>query len=164
MLNKITSIQVKAGILLFIFSLNMIKGFACTLESVIGFIEHAYCSETTECNSHLTNDDNTSIYNTKNSGKQQNHTHADKEGLQLRSEDCDDDCCTDSVVMFNCLDKNVTQNINASLNGSFFIEIISNCLFFDIFNGPAITSFTYKLPHFHPPAPDIRVFIQSFLI
>ena len=160
MLKKVTSIQVKAGILLFVFSLNMMKGLACSLESVIGLSDHAHCTEATESGSCLANDGKIN----NNSHKQQNHSSSDKRDLQLKSEDPGDDCCTDSVVKFNCLDKSVTQNINASFCGLFLVGVISNFLFIDIFKGPAIAAYIYISPHFHPPAPDIRVFIRSFQI
>ena len=164
MLKKVTSIQVKAGILLFVFSLNMMKGLACSLESVIGLSDHAHCTEATESGSRLANDGKITFHRNNNSHKQQSHSGLDKRSLQLKSEGSDDDCCTDSVVKFNCLDKSVTQNINASFGGLFLVAVISNFLFIDIFKGPAIAAYIYISPHFHPPAPDIRVFIRSFQI
>ena len=164
MLKKIAPIQVKAGILLFIFSLNMMKGIACSLESVIGLSDHDHCSESTPDGSHLANDSKTTIHLNNKFHKQKSHSDTDKKGLQFKSEDSDNDCCTDSVVKFNCLDKSVTQNINASLDGLFFVALISNFLFIDIFKDSAIASYIYIPPPFHPPAPDIRVFIRSFQI
>ena len=142
----------------------MMKSIACSFKSFIGFSDHDNCTKATENDSHLTNDVKASPYKNSNSQKQQTHSSTGKMEFQVKSEDSEDDCCTDSIVKFNCLDKCVNQNANASLTGLLFVAVVSNFLFIDIFKGPAIDSYTFKLPYFHPPAPDIRVFIQSFQI
>ena len=146
-MNQRVVIKIKAALLLIVFSLNTIIGFACAMGADMGFNSKHH---------HDKKEATRTVVHVHANGKK--HQHSAKEGPEK------DGCCNDGVVRFQNLDKSLNQNIVTALNASFLTALISN--YFGIAVPESITVGTNRqiLQFFHPPPPDIRILIQSFQI
>jgi len=88
-----TSIQLKAALLLVIFGLNTVVGFACSIGIRMGFNTGHYHEEATEVHIHA-------------NGK--THYH-EKSGHKHSHKDTKDDCCNDKVLKISQTDKVIPQ-------------------------------------------------------
>lgn len=141
------SIKLHAAILLIVFSLNTIIGFACAMGIDMGF------------NSKHHHDDDEAMEITVRGNSYINHHEAGNH----HDEDAEKGgCCNDKVIKFQDLDKNIVQN--AIITAPEFVTILSNYFGIAIFKTPTIAPQKYIVPCFHPPPPDIRVLIRSFQI
>ncbi|MES1181783.1 MAG: hypothetical protein ABUL44_03220 [Flavobacterium sp.] len=148
-MNKTLSTQLKAAILLIIFSLNMFVGFACAVGVDMGFnTGHHHEQDATEGHIHTEG--------TKHQHKEAEHKHAHKGGK--------DDCCNDKVLKFSQADKAVPQAAKL-LGPVFFAAFISTYYIINIYYPSQVSASTkYYVRGHHPPIPDIRIVIQSFQI
>lgn len=145
-MKDIKSIQIKALVLLVVFSLNILVGFACAVGIDMGYnSQHHHDEKAVAKNS------------TQHHDEMINH-HDD-------SEDCPNNCCKDKVTKITQADKLVPESYKTELNPIFFATFISafyqsNILFLYLTN-KADKHFVRSTP---PTIPDIRIAIQSFLI
>lgn len=144
--NKLSSIQLKATILLIIFSLNIVTGFACAIGMDMKFNTGHHKEETTEVHVHTDG--------TKHHHENTPHKHKDSET----------NCCTDAVVKISQTDKAVPQAAKL-LSPLFFTTFVATYYNIYIACTSQVTAFhKYFLRGHHPPIPDIRIAIQSFQI
>lgn len=146
------SIKFKATLLLLVFSLNTVIGFACSIGIDMNFnTAHHHDAELTDNGSHHHDD---------NAGH-----HHDEADTNHHSEDAKDNCCKDKVVKIVQVDKSVPQSQNNIIHPVFLTAFVAS--FFDIdisFAFKAIPSVKYFVRSHHPPIQDIRIAIQSFQI
>jgi ABC-type nickel/cobalt efflux system permease component RcnA len=148
-MNKTLSIRLKAALLLIIFSMNIILGFACVVGVDMGFnTTHHHEEEAPEVHVH-------------SDGKKHHHEEAEHKHSH---EDSKDDCCNDKVLKLANADKAIPQSAK-------LLSLVSFTAFFTAyFNinisylSQATTSNKYFVRGHHPPIFDIRIAIQSFQI
>lgn len=156
-MNKNISIQLKAALLLIVFSMNIVIGFACAVGVDMGFNSKHHHDDDDEATE--------GIVHVHAEGKKYVHEHEEKKGHHHAQEGSEKDgCCNDSVVKFQSLDKILGSNANASINLPVFIAIIPSFYKVNVFKYPNADAQKYRLLFFHPPPPDIRILIQSFQI
>ena len=149
-MQKDISIKLKAALLLIVFSMNTVVGFACAMGVDMGYNNSHHEAEATEVAVHVHSD-----------GKKHHHdnkpvaNHLDKKDASKK-----DDCCTNEVMQFQQLDKNVSAKTGIDM--PVFVAIITSFLNINIFNTVQSSSQKYIANYFHPPPPDIRIAIQSF--
>lgn len=148
------TIQVKAALLLIVFSLNTLLGFACSLGFNMGYNEHHHETEIAAPTSHTEHHEQ---------GSDHKH-HENKKHQHPESKSSKDDCCSNGVTSFNLITKTVPSQV----------ELV-HPVFFTLFTATFLTSgiFSYInvardikpfVRSHHPPIPDIRIAIQSFQI
>jgi hypothetical protein len=153
-MTKRRSIQLKAAMLLFVFGLNTIVGFACSVGFDMGFNTHHHEEEATEVTVHIHADGKEHHHPVK----AEKHRHAEKGDAKK------DDCCNDSVVKISQLDQAIPQS-PALIHPVFFSSfIISYCPFLTVFISQVNTRDKYFARNYHPPISDIRIALQSFQI
>lgn len=155
-----TYIQFKAALLLIVFSMNTVIGFACAMGADMGYNNSHHEAEATEVAVHVHADGKKHHHENEpkkshNDEPAANH-HDKKDGSKK------DDCCTNEVMQFQQLDKNLAAKV--SMNMPVFIAIITTYFGIDIFKTVKLPVDKYSARHFHPPPPDIRIAIQSFQI
>ena len=148
-MKKNISTKLKAFLLLTVFSLNTVTGFACAMGVDMGF------------NSKHHHDDEETMETTVQANGAIHHHH-DEAGNRNDEDSEKGGCCNDKVIKFQDLDKNIVQN--AIITAPEFVTILSNYFGIAIFKSPTIAPQKYIVPFFHPPPPDIRVLIRSFQI
>ncbi len=149
--------RINAFILILVFSLNTIAGFACSVGIEMGYdSKHHKHNEAKEITNHQ-----------HDSG--QNHQQGDcfqnpiKYGSNLK--EAENDCCSNQVTHFALLDKSIpfnNYNLNAPIHGFF----ANNCFFVFNYHGKFLTEprfllFRRSCSTYHT---DIRIAIQSFQI
>ena len=161
-MNKAGSIKLKAAFLLTAFGLNTVIGFACSIGMDMGFnSKHHHNDELTEAVVHIHKDGKKHIHYEKKDthSKAQHHD----QGNDKRSEKQKDDCCNDKVQQLEQLDKSVPPSPN-------IICPVFSIGFFDVFynvslpTNDIVRNIKQFVRSYHPPIPDIRIAIQSFLI
>ncbi len=149
------SIQLKAALLLLVFSLNTIIGFACAVGMDMGFnTPHHHIEEATEIHEQAGG----VKYNHNQSAEKHQHEENKSEKKEKGG------CCNDDVQKFQILDKALNQNVKTIIDEPVFTAIISTFLGIDIFNPAKAYPSRYLARYFYPPPPDIRIAIQSFQI
>lgn len=152
-MKKNKTIQFKAALLLLVFSLNTLLGFACSLGLQMGYNEHHHDAEVAAPTSHTAHHEH---------GSDQKH-HEDKKQHHPDNESSDDDCCSNGVTSFNLISKTIPHQVE--LVPHFFTAFTFTWFNSGIF--PYI-NVTKNIKPFvrshHPPIPDIRIAIQSFQI
>lgn len=149
------SIQLKAAVLLIVFGLNTMVGFACAVGLDMSFnTTHHHDEEAIEVHEHADG--------IKHNHHQQTEKHQQDENKSEKKEK--GGCCNDDVQKFQSLDKALTQNVKTITDVPVFAAIISSFLGIDIFNIAKAYPPKYKARYFYPPPPDIRIAIQSFQI
>ena len=149
---KKTCIQLKAALLLIVFSMNTVIGFACAIGIDMGYNNSHHEAEATEVAVHVHAD-----------GKKHHHdkkpvaNHHDKKDASKK-----DDCCTNEIMKFQQSDKNMTAK--TGINMPVFVAILTTFFGIDNFKSVQSSSPKYIASYFHPPPPDIRIAIQSFQI
>ena len=154
-----TAIKIKALSLLIVFSLNMIMGFACSLGIDMGYNSkhHHKTASTIEQNAGKTegachtggNDERTS----KQHDKRSNSSN-------------EQDCCSHGVLKFLKLDKNVSPGTTSDIIAPVILVAIHFAYQIDLseyLKNNANNTYYFTRTH-HPPIPDIRIAIHSFLI
>lgn len=163
------SIQCKAAFLMVVFSLNTLIGFACAVGMDMGFNTtlHHDKEVTIKPNVHVHSDGKKHVHDEKPLAVKHNHKkshHHDKAITQPASKGDKDDCCNKKVAELIQTDKSVPSAFTP-LNPVFFVAYISNYVQENIlFSSKGNTSIKYFVRSYHPPIPDLRIAIQSFLI
>lgn len=155
------SIQIKVALLLIVFSLNTLIGFACAVGINMGFnSSDNHDEQATEINAETHAD-------TKKDSHQKAKKHNDEQDSKQKqkSNNCKGDCCNDKVIKFNDVDKSASHSLSPAINPVFFTTFIASFHSVSIFYTSFIsTSIKYFVRSYHPPISDIRIAIQSFLI
>ncbi|MGI8952237.1 MAG: HYC_CC_PP family protein [Chitinophagaceae bacterium] len=144
-MERIISIKLKAALLLTVFALNTVVGFACAVGINMGFNSHHHEEETTTITEH--------------------HSHHDEADKNHQSKDDKDGCCHDKVVKISQEDKSVPPSSNSIINPVFLTAFTSS--FYNInvlFASQLSPSIKYFVRSHPPPITDIRIAIQSFQI
>ncbi|HSC40408.1 MAG TPA: hypothetical protein VLD19_21135 [Chitinophagaceae bacterium] len=144
-MKRIAPIKLKAAFLLLVFALNTVVGFACSMGVNMGFNKHHHDEPTV----HIHADGKVHHHKQK---KQHSHNHGKE------------NCCNDSVVKFQQVDKNLAPGAPAIPGAAMMAALLSPIFSIDIFATSQIAHSPRVIPYYHPPPPDIRVFIQSFQI
>jgi len=143
-MQKNTSIRLKAAVLLLIFALNTVVGFACSIGVNMGFNKHHHDEPVVHIHA-----DGKRHHHHK---KQHNHNHGKE------------NCCNDSVIKFQQVDKHLASAAPTLPDAAAMAALVSAVFKIDI---PIASEIAYServIRYYHPPPPDIRVFIQSFQI
>ena len=139
-----SSIKLKSALLVIVFFLNTIIGFACSIGLDTVFKEGVF-----QTGSNLIALD----------------LHTSEEVSDHHDEESEDPCCKDEVEKFEKIDKLAPQSSDSGLS-----PIISSTFLSEYYHHS--TLFTtillpinrYQLLKHHPPIPDIRIARQSFQI
>lgn len=135
-MKRTLSIQLKALLLLIVFGLNTVVGFACSMGMEIGFKKTHQHEEMSAAHHHDENNDT--------------HKHG---------------CCNDAVTKFLQIDKSVPQSLTAAVSPIFFTAFTASFYTIAIAaDFKVIPANTYALQRYHPPGAEIRINIQSFQI
>ena len=153
-MKKNISIKIKAALLLAVFSLNTVIGFACAMGVDMGFNEHHHDAEGTA---------ETAIHVHADGNKHNHHDEVSNNHNNSKEDSENGGCCNDGVVKFQSLDKNINTNANFILNVPVFIAILSNVFGLDILAREQFSNQKNIDQFFYPP-PDIRILIKSFQI
>lgn len=144
------SIQLKAAFLLIVFSLNTVIGFACAVGMNMGFNSHHHEESAVE------------ILGIHQHDKSRHHDDADVHHHNKANEK--DNCCNDEVMKFQKVDKALASSITLD-SPVFFTSFPASFYSIDILSSNnRISEIKYFIRRHHPPIPDIRIAIQSFLI
>jgi hypothetical protein len=180
-----SSIKVKAAILLTVFSLNTVIGFACAIGLKEALTSDHHGTNKTKAVVHVHADGKKHIHYNKEETKRPVHIHADgkkhihheeaikpgenktntPEDLATKnnSREHQNKCCTTKVTEFEQLDKYVSQTVK--INPIFFTMVPADLLAVDILYTSYINrDIKYFVRSYHPPIPNIRIAIQSFQI
>ncbi len=153
-MKKNKTIQVKAALLILVFALNTLLGFACSLGLQMGYNEHHHKTEVANAAS----DTDHHEY-----GSDQKH-HEEKEQHHPESENSDDDCCSNEVTSFNLSNKTGPNQVQL-VHPIFFTAFTATWFNSGIFPYINVTkNIKLFVRNHHPPIPDIRIAIQSFQI
>ena len=157
-MNIKASIKLKAAVLCIVFASNTILGFACAVGVDMALIKrivhHVGIMEAPE-----------SSLGVHDVGKK--HHHKDEKKAPGKDDCCNkekDDCCNKKVVLFEHLDKTITQPATATFAVPFvelppFLSLNTR-----IYSATSITVLNHIIRNLHPPPEDIRVSIRSFQI
>ena len=155
-MNNTLAIQLKAALLLFLFSLNMFVGFACSigLNSANNTSNHHPDIVKKAAHAHSHKHGKAGKGHDHSSTKTHNHKtdHKDKKG-----------CCNDEVQKVQQLDKNINSNVK-----NIALHVITNVLETHyhsysviLFN---VNPTKLRERFFYPPPPNILLKIQRFQI
>lgn len=164
------AIQYKALFLLVTFSMNTVIGFACSMGVDMGFNAHHHNSHGAGKHHEHSDADHHEEHDGENS---HSHQHEAMEPLHLDTgnntafftSQHEENCCKDYVVGFNSVDKQLAKQNSTQLKIIYLSPFIATFSFTESNNEKG-----YVLHLRIPPReidyspPDIRVFIQSFLI
>ena len=134
------SVKIKAGFLLFVFSMNTIIGFSCAVG-----LDHLFKSSHHHKGETLVDQDS--------------HHHNDDAEKHHKSED---NCCSDQVSKFAMVDKSLSHAFKNIVVFTTLISIFYNINVLRTFK--ASRNIKYFVRSDHPPIYDIRIAIQSFQI
>ena len=155
-MKKKVSIQLKAAFLLIVFAINIVIGFACAVGLDMGFKtkHHHEIEEAIETNVPV----NTAV-------KKQVHIHEEDKVQQHSDNGTEkDDCCSDSIIKFQNLDKNVNSNASDTYNLPVFVAIIPSFYYTAILINKKVPTQKHLLGFFHPPPIELRLLQQRFQI
>ncbi len=163
-------IKLKALFLLVSFSFNSAVGFACSVGVDMGFNSHHHHNgeEKQELEHHGHGKDHGHLKAEISDHHSHKHVHKqvgeiNRSNTVVFNSPQDENCCKDFVVGFEKLDKQIVEkNLSKNCKTDFspFIEATNFTLNKLVHTRPVIIP--PKLPDHAPP--DIRIFIQSFLI
>lgn len=179
-MNKKISIQLKAVFLLLVFSLNTVVGFACALGMDMGFNTSHHNSDATEVKEihvhadgakhHHDSASDNQLADKDESGSANHHRHNNnkfalqqQDGKSIAGQD-EGGCCSNEVLKFQSLDKNLNQTTNNIADAPVFIAMLSTFLGVDLVSIIRDVPSKYKSRFYYPPPPDIRIAIQRFQI
>ena len=175
-MKKNSSIQLKAALLLTVFSLNTVVGFACSLGLDMGFNMKMHPEkEATQAPVHIHADGKKHEHH-KPTPKLPVHVHANGKKHEHQQEVLKQDshqkntppqkenegCCKDEAVNFQNLDKNI--NLKTASKVPEIITILSNFLGVNLFKVPAAEKQLHTARYLFPPPPNILISIQRFQI
>jgi len=161
--------------LLTVFGLNTIVGFACAMGMDMSFNASHHDSEANEASVHI-HADGKKHHHTAEPVKVAIHLQDDVKKHEHQAEPVTkhqeekeapkkdkDDCCTDELLKFQQLDKNLNQNAKTVIDVPALVAIISIFVDVDILkisSEPRLNTHRYLFP----PPPNILTAIQKFQI
>ena len=146
-------LQLKAALLLIVFSMNIVIGFACAMVVDMGFnSKHQHDEEANETSVQVNGKEH------QHDDKENKHHHDSKEESEKGG------CCNDWVIKFQIIEKNVNQNNTRVIYTRVFTTIRSDFWNVKVFNCANALPQQYKANGFHPPPTDILIAIQRFQI
>jgi hypothetical protein len=165
---RISTIQIKAAFLLFVFSLSTLVSFACAAGLKMGFnqdhhkvlLQSSISEESGSKHNHASRGHNL----VANGLGKDELAHHGKNNAQA-TESTKDDCCRDEAAKFEKCDKRTPQPIIYSFQALFITLAVNS-----YFKSDALVSILtkpdnrYFIRNHHPPIADTRIAIQSFLI
>lgn len=160
-----SSIQLKTAILLIVFTLNTVVGFACA----VGFdmkLNDSHHADEKAVLAHKHTEPHHPEEKADSSHKHDSsHSHDNAKTDHEHAGNAKDDCCTDEVVAFEQIDKRAPQSFDFNFQPVFSVLFLTGFYDFDAY---AFDKFVSKRKYFvrthHPPIPEIRIAIQSFQI
>ncbi len=156
------TIKYKALFLLVSFSMNTVVGFACSLGIDMGFNSDHHEQDDEEQPNH-SDEVHSGVQEADHHGKHHAHTVAYVERGSVITTSEDENCCKGFVVGFQNLDKQLAQKLSFAKNKIAITPfILHSTLTFKYIIYLEPVRIPPKIPDHSPP--DIRVFIQSFLI
>lgn len=167
MLVKNYSIQLKAALLLLVFALNTVVGFACAVGVDMGFNTGHHPEEAPSV--HVHSDGKKHIHNNTSGhdhhDKSANHQHNAAANSNHPSKNGKDNCCNDKVIKLAQGDKALSPSLNIAINPVFITAYIGSFYHIDLSAASQATKhIKYFVQGHHPPIPDIRIAIRSFQI
>ena len=169
-------LQLKAAVLLAIFSLSNVAGFPCAMGLDMSLNTSHHENDATEPSVHI-HADGTKHHHEPKPAKATVHVHADGKNHEHHNEPVTkhheeketpekdkDDCCTDDVLKFQNLDKNLNQNARTAINAPALGAILSIFWGIDIFKVKVAGSQLPVIRYLFPPPPNILISIQRFQI
>lgn len=163
------AIQYKALFLLATFSMNTVVGFACSMGVDMGFNSkhHSHNSSNKHGHSdagHHDEHDGNNSHSHHHATASHHHSDNDNNTVSFTSQS-EENCCKDFVTGFNSLDKQLAKQNSTQPKITYLSPFIISAFVFDANNAKGYVQHLRIPPReidFSPP--DIRVFIQSFLI
>lgn len=150
-----TTIRFKAALLLTVFGLNTIIGFACSLGLDMGFNKPQHGKITEEGTVHIHKDGKRHIH--KKEASNATHHHTNKPTASKK-----DDCCKEKIVKLQRGDKSA-QYSKTTVQVPVYVLPKDDTRIAPV--QPVDPFLQTDVPrHFHPPPRDIRIAIQSFQI
>jgi ABC-type Zn2+ transport system substrate-binding protein/surface adhesin len=170
-MKPLRAIQYKALFLLITFSMNTVVGFACSLGVDMGFNSkhHSHAGgkqhEDSEADHHDEHDGNSS-HGHQHEAISHHHSESDNDTntVSFTSQD-EENCCKDYIVGFNSLDKLLVKQNSTQQKIAWLSPFIISAFISEANNAKGYVQHLRIPPReidYSPP--DIRVFIQSFLI
>lgn len=168
------SIQLKAFLLLLVFSLNTLVGFACAVGIDMGYNSSHHKEKNAVIPSHLHTKGNAHQHHNQQavepahqhklvSNVQAKNCHSVKDDEKKHPEKKDEDCCTNSVLQFQSLDKNLNQN-SKFVPDAPFIAFIPYLYILTEENTITNSHLVHSSRYLFPPPPNILVAIQKFQV
>lgn len=155
----------KAFVLLFVFSLNTVVSFACSLSDVFHHFHHHNSGAKTETKV-IDDDRSRSKMHHHNHDKAHPHDHdkMPEEEKDQNTNHTSDDCCSNAVVEMQLVDKSVSRSIDAP--NVFFVGALLAAYYPRFFNSGWQQKHFPDFTRWRPPATiqDLRIVIQSFQI
>ncbi|RYY00508.1 MAG: hypothetical protein EOO53_21775 [Gammaproteobacteria bacterium] len=152
--------RIRALLLLMVFSLNTVAGFACSMGVDMGYNTKHHEHQEIKPHSH-------SKPHSHDAAHQHKHNHSHKpSGASINNLKNTDDCCANDVTSFIKLDKSVVSNNLLLQQPIFFLAFTASFFSSNVSN--IETSIKGKFPYLRrwrpPNDTDIRIAIQSFQI
>lgn len=165
-MTKALSIQLKAYFLLFIFSSNIMVGFACAIGIDMGFnTRHHQEAESTEIHDHADGQKHHHEgVQTELPDHADNNKHHHDAGYEHSPINGKDGCCKDIVLKISKADKAVPQTIQLSNKIMYVAFVPVSYSFAELHHSPIPASSNCFFYGHHPPIADIRIAIRSFQI
>lgn len=167
----LSSIQIKAIVLLVVFSLNTAVGFACSIGMDLGYNNSHHQDVAVQPATHVHSEHEghhqpepaKKAVHSHSDGKEHDH-HSDlkKPVSDVTDLPGDDDCCTNEVYKFNSLDKNLTQQKSGI--EYLALPVINEIAFIAADAGNKSAPVLHSSRYLFPPPPDILISIQKFQI
>jgi hypothetical protein len=166
-MKPLRAIQYKALFLLATFSMNTVVGFACSMGVDMGFNSkhhsHNSSNQHEDADNHHEHDGNNS-HGHQHATASHHHSDNDNNTVSFTSQS-EENCCKDFVTGFNSLDKQLAKQNSTQPKITYLSPFIISAFIIDANNAKGYVQHLRIPPReidFSPP--DIRVFIQSFLI
>jgi hypothetical protein len=165
-LKQTLSIKIRAMVLLVVFALNTIVGFACSVGVDMGFnTKHHDDDKATEAVVHVHTDGKKHVHQEKKEDHKHDKSHNHDQVINHhKSGDDKDDCCNGKVRSFQQLEKTVPNSVSL-VHPVFFTAFLASYYNINIIPHPdVVKDIKPFVRSYHPPIPDIRIAIQSFQI
>lgn len=149
---------VKAMFLLIVFCMSTLVSFACAMGVEMGYNENHHQDKVVKASSSHHHDDSHE--------HSDNKTHKHSKSVDTQSEKkADDDCCKKEAKKFAQFDK-IVSKVSADNNQQILlVAFVQTFYSFDLLKSNDLVSVKRNLYRgHHPPIPDRRIAIQSFLI
>jgi len=158
------SIQLKAAFLLTVFALNTVVGLACAIGLDMSFnTKHHDEEQKIKTPIHVHSDGHKHEHNkVANKHKHDHGNEANKRNHEEKKAPEKDGCCTDEVVKFQNVEKNLTPKTN--IDAPSFVAIVSTFIGIDLYNITKAFPPKKIVRFFYPPPPDILISIQKFQV